>query len=293
MNDLLTINFFKNNSDHKRIDFQEVLAFFEEIPNFQIFYTEDVVEIEYSDKEFGLKYSYLITKKSRVDQIYKLNPSFSNINFLLQFPIMIPSFLAKEIFALAQKLCKKFELGVYNKLFEDVSPFNLVNLVAFYEDQKKKCIEENGLVGRIAYEGSKLSDICAFQRQVEKLVEYYHNEVIVDLVYAIRQVDAEEGEEPIQGTCYSWQVGTPTLFPPHVDFINVKSDEEDFFVRKDLLVKVMDRKLIGITDFISDDMYILKAKQAKGSKKFVKKLLKNEIDAKFDKLPLLDCIEDR
>ena len=47
----ININFFRSNSAGN-IDYEKVLAFFDEIPNFKVYYTDDVVEIVYIDKEF-------------------------------------------------------------------------------------------------------------------------------------------------------------------------------------------------------------------------------------------------
>ena len=61
------------------------------------FYSSKDVEIVYTDKEFQFTYSYLITKVSQVRQIYKLNPAFVNVNFLLQLPTLVPEYVVKEI----------------------------------------------------------------------------------------------------------------------------------------------------------------------------------------------------
>ena len=117
----INIHFFRNSALDK-LDFSKVLEFFDNLPLFKTFYTEDEVQIEYRDDDFKFSYRYLITKKSRVNQIYKLNPVFLNVNFLLELPVLIPSFLAKEILTVAQKICKTFDLEIYNDAFKDVQP---------------------------------------------------------------------------------------------------------------------------------------------------------------------------
>ena len=132
MNEIMNIHFFRNSTLDK-IDFNKVLEFFDTIPNFTTYYTDDEVEIEYKDKEFDFNYRYLITKKSRVSKIYKLDPMYSNINFLLELPLVIPTFLAKEVFTITQRLCKTFELGYYHDSFDDVQAFNIVDLLVFFD----------------------------------------------------------------------------------------------------------------------------------------------------------------
>lgn len=288
MNNLMTIHFFRNNSLQEKLDFQQVVDFFASQPNFQIFYTDDCVEIEYKDEEFGFKYSYLITRKSRVSQIYKLSPKFTNVNMLVEFPIMLPSFLAKEVLTLTQKLCKTFELGVYNDVFEDVRAFNIVELMDFYESSKKAYIELNGLEDRIQYNAEKLNVICKFQRSVTQLEEYYHNDVIVNPCYGLVQTD--EVENNIQGICYDWKITQPIIFPPYVDFIKVTNEDEEYIVKRSDLFALIEKRLIEIKNFLPD-MYIIKGKQAKNCRKYLKKISKIALAGEFKNISLLDCIE--
>ena len=57
----INIHFFRNNT-LDRLDYNKVLEFFDELPNFEVYYSTTDVEIVYSDKEFQFTYSYLITK---------------------------------------------------------------------------------------------------------------------------------------------------------------------------------------------------------------------------------------
>ena len=78
----INLHFFRSN-DLEKIDFLKVFDFFEEYPNFKIYYGPETVEIAYTDEDFKFYYRYLVTKKSRVNMIYKLNPAYTNCNFLL------------------------------------------------------------------------------------------------------------------------------------------------------------------------------------------------------------------
>lgn len=286
MTDIMNIHFFRN-STLEKIDFNKVLEFFDTIPNFETFYTDDYVEIDYSDKEFDFKYRYLITRKSRVSKIYKLDPMYSNINFLLEMPIMVPSFLAKEIFTITQKLCKVFELGYYNDSFDDVRPFNIVDLLVFFEKQRSLYIDEVGMENKIFYDSEKLNVICKFQRSVDSLVEYYHNDVTVNLCYPV--VDKNSNES---GICYDWRMGTPIIFAPYVDYINILDVEEgNILIKKETLFSIISKFLVEIKNFLPD-MYIIKAKQAKACRRELKKIKKAMLLGKdFKILRMSDCIE--
>lgn len=281
----INIHFFRNSTLDK-IDYAKVLDFFDNQPDFETYYTDDYVEIIHKDSEFNFSYRFLITKKSRVSKIYKLNPMFSNVNFLLEMPIMIPSYLAKEILSIIQKLSRMFELGIYHDSFEDVKPFNVVEFLDFFEKQRALFIQENGMNGKITFDSDKLNVICKFQRSVDNLVDYYHNEVIVNQCYPI--VDKNTGES---GICYDWRFGTPIIFAPYVTYINIIDEENgQMLVRRDELMQILDKYLDEITNFLPD-MYILKAKKAKNVKREIKKIKKIVMEKEYKVLRLCDVIE--
>ena len=254
---------------------------------FKTFYTEDEVQIEYRDDDFKFSYRYLITKKSRVNQIYKLNPVFLNVNFLLELPVLIPSFLAKEILTVAQKICKTFDLEIYNDAFKDVQPFNLADVVVLFEESRRLTIEEYGMQDKLVFDKEKLDEICRYQRSVESLREYYHNEVDVFVCEPIMDKITNE-----YGISCTWRVGKPTVFPPHLRYVYV-TDENDapFLVHRDDFFEHMSKYLMEIVNFLPD-MYILKAKPAKKARKVVNKLRKLAIlDQNFKPVRLSNLLD--
>lgn len=282
----INIHFFRD-SGLEKLDFAKVLEFFDSYPNFKVFYTEDEVQIDYRDDDFKFSYRYLITKKSRVNNIYKLNPKFLNVNFYLELPVLVPSFLVKEILTITQKICKLFDLEIYNDSFSDVQPFNLADLVVLFEESRKQTIEDYGMQDKLPFPKDKLDEVCRYQRSVESLREYYHNEVEVNICEPI--LDKVTNEYGISTT---WNVGTPTVFPPHLSYIYVKEEQNlPFLVRRDDFMSIVGKYLIEIVNFLPD-MYILKAKQAKSARKTVNKLRKVAIiDQNFKSIRLSNLLD--
>lgn len=284
----INLHFFRN-SDLEKIDFTKVFEFFDSYPNFKIFYTEEDVQIVYRDDDFKFSYRYLITKKSRVKEIYKLNPMYLNVNFLLELPVMIPTFLAKEILAITLKICKLFDLEIYHDTFEDVQQFNSVDVLILFEKMREQYIEEYGLNDKIMYPHEKLNEICKFQRSVESLRDYYQHEVEVNLCQPIIEANTNEF-----GISSVWNVGKPTVFPPHIDYYYIHDEQNIIFLvnRKDFY-SLMNKYLVEV-ETILPDMFILKQKQAKASKKIVNKLKKCAIvDKNFKNVRLCDMIDEK
>jgi hypothetical protein len=282
----INIHFFRK-SNLEKLDYSKVLDYFETLPNFKIYSSDEHMEIAYSDVEFSFNYRYLITKQSRVNRIYELNPMFSNVNFLLEMPVLIPSFLAKEILTVTQKICKIFDLDIYQDTFEDVRGFNLVDVLVLFEKTRSTYIEEYGLKGKIIFDNEKLNIICKYQRSVDSLRDYYHNEV--EVKYCVPIMDETTN---MSGISCTWEAGKPTVFPPFVEYIFINDDTgQTMLLTRDNFYRSLNKYFIEIKTFLPD-LYIIKAKQAKAAKKKVKKLKKYAItDHNFKALRLCDVIE--
>lgn len=282
----LNIHFFRK-SNLEKVDYSKILDYFESLPHFKIFYTDDYVELAYSDAEFAFNYRYLITKQSRVAKIYELNPMYSNINFMLEMPVMIPIFLAKEILAIVQKLCKTFELDIYHESFSDVEPFNLVDMLVLFEKIRSARIEEFGLKDKMLLDNEKLNVICKYQRSIDSLKEYYHQSV--DVNYCVPIVNEINGN---MGISYTWQLGHPAIFPPYIDYVFIEMDDENPILLKRVdLYHILNKYFTEIKTFLPD-LFVIKEKQAPHTRKEYKKMKRVAIDdSAYKLLRLCDVIE--
>ncbi|MFA6627388.1 MAG: hypothetical protein WCT17_02515 [Bacilli bacterium] len=281
----LYIHFFRKNSLGK-IDYTKILEYFETLPNFKIFYTDDHVEMTYNDREFEFEYRFVITKQSKVQRIYELNPMYSNINFMVEIPILIPSFLAKEILALVQKICKLFDLEIYQTEFKDVEPFNLVDVLVLFEKNRRDYFENHEITDAILYDNEKLNVLCKYQRSIASLQEYYNHHV--DVGFCVPVIDDAKG---ISGISYTWNFGRPAIFPPYIDFVFIKNEDDTILVKREDLYRILAKYFIEIKTVLPD-LYIIKEKQAKKARKEFKLLKKSHMsDLKFRSLRLCDVIE--
>lgn len=282
----INIHFFRTGT-LGRIDYQSLLDYFQDLPNFEILYDNDEVDIIYTDNEFGFQYEYKITKVSQVKAIYKLNPAYLNINFMLCLPLLIPGFAIREILELAQKIAKTFELSMYHESFDDVKPFNPADLHSLCEYSQRAYLEENGPGEKILYDVDKLNVICKYVRTMDNIYESLHGEVQISPYTPIIDRVCQEF-----GICTEWNIGIPTLFAPHFDFVNIKDEDgEEFKVRREDFFKFME-KYVTKLDSMLPDLYILKPKQAKSSRSVVNKLRRYAIvDQTFETLRISDLLD--
>ena len=282
----ININFFRNNQKG-RIDYQELFEYFMSQPDFEIQYDDSEVNIVYTDNEFGFKYMYKITRVSQVREIYKLDPAYLNINFMLCLPILIPSFAAKEILQHAQKISKLFDLQVYHSSFKDVKLFNMADLYSLFADAQREYLEEHTPEGKVFYDSNKLNAICKYQRNMDNFKEQFHYDIVVNPCTPI--IDYHNNEF---GICTTWNVGIASLFVPYFDFVLVKEESGDsFYIRRGDFMKFMEKYLTKV-DNSFNDLYSIKAKAAKSSKTVVSKLRKYAIvDQEFVALPICDLLD--
>ncbi len=269
-----------------RINFQEVLDYFQDLPNFEIYYDKEEVDIIYTDNDFGFQYEFKITKVSQVKDIYKLNPAYLNINFMLCLPLLVPSFAIKEILNFTAKVCKFFDLSVYHESFEDVRQFSVADMYSLFQGLQMQYLDEFGCGEKIFIDQDKLNAICKYQRMIDKLIEYTHSEAEVNPCYPI--IDRDNNE---YGICTYFNFGNPTLFAPYFDFVNIKDEDGEFLVRREEFLKLMDKYLAKTEEYLPD-MYVLKAKGAKQSKGQISKLKKCAIvDQVFETLRISDLLD--
>jgi hypothetical protein len=156
-----------------------------------------------------------------------------------------------------------------------------------FEEARRLTIEEYGMQDKLAFDKDKLDEVCRYQRSVESLREYYHNEVDVFVCDPIMDKITNE-----YGISTTWQAGRPMVFPPHLSFIYI-ADENDtpFLVKREDFYEQMSKHLIEIVNFLPD-MYILKAKSAKKARKVLHKLRKLAIlDQNFKPVRLSNLLD--
>ena len=283
----VNIHFFRDYSLEK-LDYKKLLEFFDEQPNFEVFYTANEVEILYTDEDFQFTYRYLITKVSQVNKIYKLNPAYVNVNFLLEIPTLIPEQVVKEILTLTQKLCRTFDLAVYTETYEDVKPYSLMDILLLFRSKRREEIETNGLGNKLVYNSEKLNSLCKYQRNIDQIKANYQNEVDVD--YCEPVIDKKTGE---YGVCCTWKVGVPTVFPPYFEYVKiVNENDESYLIRRKEFFSICEKYLTEMVNYLPD-MYVMKKKAAHKCKALEGKLRKLAIvDQSFTKLRLCDLIDD-
>jgi hypothetical protein len=266
------LHFFKEKV--RKIEVDSLFGFFDDIPGFDMESDDESVRFTYHNKNLNYQARFIITKKSMVPNIYRLNPKYLDVNFHLELPILLVDYAAKQVFEIARELSEQFNLFVYNELFEDVIPFKMAYVMKAFTDVKDIYIERNPLIISDYYmqPKNKLSDIYRYTDDSYDLQKYYHGLKTHVPYYFFLKDDNKYLKIEIE-----WLENTLTVFPPYLDYIIVKSDKETKIIDYIEFYEVCGKYLSDVPGFIKGSK-VLQQKQAKKVYKVIRK-------HKFTKIP--------
>ena len=200
------IHFFRESSLEK-LDFAKVLDFFENLPNFKIYYTDDEVQIDYRDDDFKFSYRYLITKKSRVSQIYKLNRNSStSISFWCGADSVVFGQRSDD-----PRRCANLRPRYLQQRFEDVS--RSISLTSSLFEESRRRMIEYGMQEKLPTKVGRHLSLPALNRSLRE----YHNDVDVN------PVERSLIQTKDYGISYTWS-RQPAVFP-YLDFVYIRKTE--------------------------------------------------------------------
>lgn len=208
---IFRVHFFKENN--RNIDVESVFSFF----TYELGFTADTndanVTFVFEHPTLHIKCIFMITQKTTVPDIYRLNPKYLDINVHFEMPVMTTSFMANKFFKFIEKFAKKFHLYIYHPLFEDVLSYHydvLYQVFMMLKDASLKkdmsllkpyeVIDSNILYHIYKY-SDDLHDLKQYYDDVDTFVSPYTLTKCYDQMYI----------------GFHWYDNQPTVIPPYVN----------------------------------------------------------------------------
>jgi len=282
---LFTISFFKSRNLEK-IDYAELILYFEKELKCKITYGEEEVRMNYTDEVFDITYSFLITKRSRVNNLALLNPEYVNIRFLIELPLIIPEQVSREIFKVIENICLKFNFGVYYEGLDDIEHIDISKLMAqFLILRSKELINYNEPIYYL--ENIVITHIANFHQMFSYLKENYED-VTINKYKMLTFTGSNEISLGI-----IWQLDTPTIIPPHLDYIIIFDDGVHQFIPYNIFIKKTKRFFVELKTLIPDaTLLYLNYKNCKKVSKICRKMSKYYVhDKTFNNCEITNIIE--
>lgn len=284
----MIIYFFKDRSK-ERIDFGQLIdEYFDKLENTILSSNDDEFIATFNLPEFETSYRYLITKRSRVSSLYRLNPNFVNTFLLCEIPDDIPLFLSRLILKQIEELCRIFEFAIYHERIENIREFNMFELISILEKERRLYLENNKDVVKYKVDQDLLNEVCTYQSMIHELPS-----VVKDDIVANPYIVLKDNNDNVYFSV-NWHVGLPTTFPPQLDFVHIE-EEENFvnLVPIQVFYKYTEKLMYEIKDSsIGIKIRYLNENASLKARKYIRKMRKSFLSTyKYENIKLIDLIE--
>lgn len=266
--DKFVLHFFKEKK--RDFDYERLLSFFEDVAETSVPDNMDQsneFRIEYRHPVLKSKADFIISRKTAVKEIYKLDPQYLDVNFRLEVPLLMSNFSANMIFQIVKDLSKEFNFYCYNELFEDVLPFRLEVIMRVYEISKQHFKDKFGylLDGYYYYPEQKLNDCLKYINEQYDLHRYYKEQNVIVPNYHVVVDDTDKVHFTME-----WKENTRVVFPPHIDYIYYRYGLDTKILPFDEVMAKIAKFTENVPGFI-ENTKVIEAKKGKKIDKLLKK----------------------
>ncbi|MDY0278584.1 MAG: hypothetical protein RBQ97_10935 [Acholeplasma sp.] len=279
------LHFFREKS--RKLDVEAVIAFFEVIEGMEVEMDERSVRFNFKHPRLGYEAKFLIMPKSQVKDIYRLNPSFLDLNFQLELPLLSPDYFANFMFEIVKKMVTKFDYFVYHDSFEDVLPYRYELVMKVFMLMKEKYLELNPkyLYDHYLVQKDKLNSMLRYIDDNLELQKFYQEAN----TYAPFYYFLVNNDHKLR-VAFEWKYDTLTVIPPHIDFIFLNRGNEVSIIDYHEFLLQADKYLDDVPGFLKNTKVVAKKNLKKVNKIFKKNKFKKviEILTKIDHYALID-----
>jgi len=271
------IHFFKERN--RNIDLEVIIQYFENIDGFKVEMDNQSVRFLYTHPRLGHQAKFLITPKSQVPDIYRLNPKFLDLNFHLEMPLLTPNYVAQILFDFVKKICQRFDFHIYNEMFEDVLAYKQDVVTKVYQMLRDAYVEKNPVImsNYFKMKPDKLDAIYRYVDEFYDLQKYYQ-----DLDTYVPQYHFLKTEKNQLIVGIEFKEHTLTVFPPHLDYVFYRVHQEIKVYPSTEVIEVIEKFLQDVPGFIKGTKVIPK-KFGKKAHKAIKKHTFDKVSHTFEK----------
>lgn len=283
---VFTISFFKSRNLEK-IDYAEVILYFEKELNCKVSYSDEDVKMEYHDRIFDIDYQFMITKRSRVSNLALLNPEFVNIRFLVEIPLVIPEQVSRQIITIIEKVCNRFNLAIYYEGLNDVEPLDIVKLMKTLHNERRKVL--SSLTDDLYFIDNVVLSHIANYHQV---LDYINNNLNENLTLSKYQL-LSDGESNNILLASTFKLDSIAVIPPHLDYLIVLDKDVHQYLPTKIFYKKALKYMVVLKDYIPDaDLLYINEKYTHKISRIIRRLSKYYVhDKSFVNIEINNIIE--
>lgn len=285
------LHFFKERT--REFDYEKMLSFFDEIPETK--FDEDFdensneVQVLYNNPILHSKAKIVISNKSTVRDLHRLDPKYLDVNVRLEVPLVTTNFAARFIFEITKKLTEEFNFFIYNDYFEDIIDFRMQTVERSFTLTKENFKEKYSYKFQDIYycPEKKLNDILKYVNEQYDLQRYYRDqETYVPNYYLI--VDEHQN----LFFAMQWQEGKLTVFPPHLNYVYYQQhggSKTRIIPYAELIAKI-EKQTTNVPGFI-ENTKVISPKMAKRTARILKRAKFTKVEKTFKIITLNQIID--
>lgn len=271
------IHFFKQgnrNFDNKRL--YEYLKSYYKISDISTD-KENIYQI--INENTNLEIYLYSNSKSYINDIFRINPEYLDINFRLEVDILTSTYNIEIVFNLIRRITKEFNLFIYNELFKNVSNFSIDLLRTSFN--KIKQAYKTKYVDRLNYyylDSQKLYDIDKFFDEIDEIYNNFNEDTeIVKPKFLL-----DENNKVL--ISLDWKEQQAIIFPPFLDLIIYQIGNKVLIIKANIVFQTIEKYINDLPGFSKGAYYISK-KNSKKCKKLISKLSNVQLDINLKYLP--------
>ena len=130
----------ENNRIYEKTD---LITYFQANPNITMEKKLDDRIFIYYHPILNFEAKFVMSAKSVVPHLERLNPKFFDVNFYVEFNVLLPNYSVEIILDIMEEIVKKFKFHVYNQAYEDVCPFRRSMMLKAFDAWKRAYASKN------------------------------------------------------------------------------------------------------------------------------------------------------
>lgn len=211
---------------------------------------------------------FILTSKSCVPHLERLSPKFFDVNFLVEFDVLLPTYSVEIILDIVEEIVKKFKFHIYNQSYTDVAPFRRPLMLKCF-DAWKRAYKDNhedeiALYNRL--DPQTLSQVYGYLLRKAKLeILLDKNKYVISNYFFLHTERSRTAFVAI-----SWDGYSPFVLPPAVDILYINDGKTQKYLPMSEIMQKAD-KLFSPYDGRGTQIM-----EFKNTKKFRKILLKDK-----------------
>lgn len=213
----MLFRFYYLKENTRVFDRTDLLTFFQANPNIVMDKKNEDRIFTYHHPVLNFEAMFILSAKSAIPHLERLNPKYFDVNFRVEFDIKLPTYCVEIILDIAEEIAKMFKFCVYNESYEDVVPFRKNTLAKTFDiwknAYKNKNEDEIARFSRI--DNNSLSEIYNYVLRKSKLEVLLDKSKIQISDYFFMRTEKSR----TAFVCISWDGYSPFIIPPGVDIL--------------------------------------------------------------------------